>query len=77
MRNVSHTRQESPGFSREEEVKLATIAFGGMATAIVFGIYSFGTWLFTFGRTFGVVSVCALIVALLVVAVKIRLSINR
>lgn len=50
---------------------LATIAFGGMATAIVFGIYSFGTWLFTFGRTFGVVSVCALIVALLVVAVKI------
>lgn len=56
---------------------LATIAFGGTATAIVFGIYSFGTWLFTFGRTFGVVSVCALIVALLVVAVKIRLSMNR
>lgn len=56
---------------------LATIAFGGVATAVVFGIYSFGTWLFTFGRMFGVMSVCALIVALLVVAVKIRLSMNR
>lgn len=56
---------------------LVTIAFGGMATAVAFGIYSFGTWLFTFGRTFGVMSVCALIVVLLVVAVKVRLSMNR
>lgn len=51
---------------------LVTIAFCGVTTAV-----AFGTWLFTFGRTFGVVSVCALIVALLVVAVKIRLSMNR
>ena len=56
---------------------LVTIAFCGVTTAVAFGIYSFGTWLFTFGRTFGAVSVCALIVALLVVAVKIRLSMNR
>ena len=56
---------------------LATLAFGGMATAVVVGLDSVGTWLFTFGRTFGVMSVCALIVALLVVAVKIRLSMNR
>ena len=27
---------------------LVTIAFGGVATAVAFGIYSFGTWLFTF-----------------------------
>lgn len=56
---------------------LVTIAFGGVATAVAFGIYSFGTWLFTFGRTFGIMSVCALIVALLVVAAKVRLSMNR
>lgn len=56
---------------------LATIAFGGVTTAVAFGIYSFGTWPFTFGRTFGVMSVCALIVTLLVVAVKVRLSMNR
>lgn len=56
---------------------LVTIAFGGMATAVAFGIYSFGIWLFTFGRTFGVMSVCALIVVLLVVAAKVRLSMNR
>lgn len=56
---------------------LATIAFGGVTTAVAFGIYSFGTWLFTFGRTFDVMSVCALIVTLLVVAVKVRLSMNR
>lgn len=26
---------------------LVTIAFGGVATAVAFGIYSFGTWLFS------------------------------
>lgn len=56
---------------------LVTIAFCGVTAAVAFGIYSFGTWLFTFGRTFGIVSVCALIVTLLVVAVKVRLSMNR
>ena len=56
---------------------LVTIAFGGMATAVAFGIYSFGTWLFTFGRTFGIVSVCAITVVLLTVAVEVRLSMNR
>lgn len=56
---------------------LVTIAFGGVATAVAFGIYSFGAWLFTFGRTFGIVSVCAITVVLLTVAVEVRLSINR
>lgn len=55
---------------------LVTIAFGGVATAVAFGIYSFGTWLFTFGRTFGIVSVCAITVVLLTVAVEVRLSVN-
>lgn len=55
---------------------LVTIAFGGTATAVAFGIYSFGTWLFTFGRTFGIVSVCAITVVLLTVAVEVRLSVN-
>lgn len=56
---------------------LVTIAFGGVATAVAFGIYSFDTWLFTFGRTFGIVSVCAITVVLLTVAVEVRLSMNR
>lgn len=55
---------------------LVTIAFGGVVTAVAFGIYSFGTWLFTFGRTFGIVSVCAITVVLLTVAVEVRLSMN-
>lgn len=51
---------------------LVTIAFGGVATAV-----AFGTWLFTFGRTFGIVFVCAITVVLLTVAVEVRLSMNR
>lgn len=40
---------------------LVTIAFGGVATAVAFGI----------------VSVCAITVVLLTVAVEVRLSMNR
>lgn len=58
-------------------VVLATLAIISINVAIIIGLYYFGTWLFTFGRTFGVVSVSALIVALSVVAVKVRLSMHR
>lgn len=58
-------------------VVLATLAIVSINVAFIVGLYYLGTWLFTFGRTFGIMSVCALIVALLVVAVEVRLSMNR
>lgn len=58
-------------------VVLATLAIISINFATIIGLYYFGTWLFTFGRTFGIVSVSALIVILSAVAVKVRLSMHR
>lgn len=58
-------------------VVFATLAIISVNVAFIIGLYYLGTWLFTFGHMFGVVSVSALIVVLSAVAVRVRLSMHR
>lgn len=58
-------------------VVFATLAIISVNVAFIIGLYYLGTWLFTFGRMFGIVSVCAIIVTLLTIAVELRLNMNR
>lgn len=55
---------------------IVAVIFGVNAAAIC-GLYYFGTWLFTFGRTFGIVSVSAMIVVLTLVVVRLGLDSRR
>lgn len=56
---------------------LSTAAYFIVNAAIIIGLYALGTWLFTFGRMFGTISVTILILALLIVAVKVWDSTGR